>query len=143
MDNIPVRVENSIKLRVRYAETDKMGVVYHSNYLVYCEVARVELMRSCGLPYLEFEKEGYMMPLVESHVNYYSSAYFDDELKILATLSFELKPTTRIEYNISRNDTTIATGYTVHSFMHAVTRKAVRPPKSFIDSIIRTSRNYK
>jgi acyl-CoA thioester hydrolase len=126
---------NSTNIRVRYAETDKMGIVYNSNYLVYFEVARVELMRSCGLSYIEFENAGFMLPLVESHVNYYTSALFDDELRIEAILNFEMKATMRIDYNIYRDDTTIAKGYTVHSFMSSLTRKPVRPPKIFIDSL--------
>lgn len=132
-------VTNTAKIRVRYAETDKMGFVYNSNYLVYFEVARVELMRSCGLPYIQFEEEGFMLPLVESHVNYLSPSFFDDELSIEAKLTFEMKATIKIEYNIYRDNTTIAKGFTVHSFFSSKTRKPVRPPKVFIDSLKRYS----
>ena len=128
-------VANTTKIRVRYAETDKMGFVYNSNYLVYFEVARVEMMRACGLPYVDFENEGYMLPLVESYVNYLSPSFFDDELSVEAKLIFELKATMKIEYNIYRDNTTIAKGFTVHSFFSSKTRKPVRPPKVFIDSL--------
>ncbi|MFH1049819.1 MAG: thioesterase family protein [bacterium] len=133
-------LKNTCQIRVRYAETDKMGIVYNGNYLTYFEVARVELMRQTGLPYPEFEKAGYQLPLVESHVNYYSSAFFDDLLNIEALLNFEMKPVLKINYNIFRDNTTITTGYTVHSYFNNILKKAVRPPKIFVDAIIEASK---
>jgi acyl-CoA thioester hydrolase len=130
-----ITLRNICKIRVRYAETDKMGIVYNGNYLTYFEVARVELMRKTGLPYPEFEKAGYQLPLVESHINYISSAFFDDLLNIEAILNFELKPTLRINYNIFRDNSTIATGYTVHSYYNYLLKIPVRPPKIFVDAI--------
>ena len=127
-------INNICEIRVRYAETDKMGFVYNGNYLTYFEVARVEMMRAYGMPYYKLEKAGYQLPLVESHVNYKSPAYFDDLLKIEAVLKFEMKPLMKIEYNIYRGDSTITTGYTVHSFYNIITKKPARPPKVFVDA---------
>jgi acyl-CoA thioester hydrolase len=131
----PKIIKNIAQIRVRYAETDKMGIVYNGNYLTYFEVARVEMMRSFGLPYVVIEKSGYQLPLVESHVNYKSPAFFDDLLNIEASFAFELKPVLKIKYNIFRDNTTIATGHTVHSFFSIEKRKPVRPPKIFVDAI--------
>lgn len=135
----PVIIKNTAIIRVRYAETDKMGFVYNGHYLTFFEVARVEMMRNSGLPYAVFEKEGYQLPLVESHVNYKSPAFFDDLLQVESTLVFELKPIMKITYNIFRDNTTIATGYTVHSFFNAKLQRAVKPPKIFIEAMEKRS----
>jgi acyl-CoA thioester hydrolase len=131
-------LKNTCQIRVRYAETDKMGIVYNGNYLTYFEVARVELMRHTGLPYPEFEKAGYQLPLVESHVNYKTSAFFDDLLNIEAILNFEMKPTLKINYNIFRDNSTIATGYTMHSYYNYILKMPVRPPKIFVNALMET-----
>jgi len=135
-----ISLKNTCQVRVRYAETDKMGVVYNGNYLTYFEVARVAFMRETGLPYTDLEKAGYQLPLVESHVNYKTPAYFDDLLNIEAILSFEMKPVLTINYNIFRDNTTIATGYTVHSYFSVNLKRPVRPPKIFIDALIKASK---
>jgi len=128
-------IKNIAKIRVRYAETDKMGFVYNGNYLTYFEVARVEMMRNSGLPYTVLEKEGYQLPLIESHINYKSPAFFDDLLEIEACLAFEIKPIMKISYNIFRDNTTIATGHTLHSFFNANLKRAVKPPKIFVEAM--------
>ncbi len=85
------------ELRVRYADTDQGGVVYNSNYLVYFEVGRTEMMRELGVTYARLESEGTIMPVVESHVNYLSPARYDD-LLILETEVSELR---RVRVKIS------------------------------------------
>ncbi|MFC2131380.1 acyl-CoA thioesterase [Bacteroidota bacterium] len=135
----PLVLKNTCEIRVRYAETDKMGFVYNGEYLTYFEVARVEMMRAAGLAYRELEKAGFQLPLVESHVNYKSPAFFDDLLKVQATLNFEMRPVLKIEYNIFRDNTTIATGYTVHSYYNVAAKKPARPPKIFIDALVRAN----
>jgi acyl-CoA thioester hydrolase len=134
--NFPkIELKHITKVRVRYAETDKMGFVYNGIYLTYFEVGRTELMRSLGLPYSEFEKMGFQLPLVSSHIDYKTPAFYDDQLDIVATLNFEMKPTMKIDYNIFRNNSTIAEGYTVHSFINAETKKPVKPPEVFIEAL--------
>src|SRR5947209_19896677 len=75
-----------VRLRVRYAETDQMGVVYHANYLVWFEVGRVELMRQRGLEYKSMEAEGFGIAVVEAKARYKASARYDDELLIETSL---------------------------------------------------------
>jgi acyl-CoA thioester hydrolase len=134
-------LSNSCYIRVRYAETDKMGIVYNGEYLTYFEVSRVEMMRAIGFPYTEMEKQGYELPLVESHVVYLSPAYFDDLLEVQSFLKFESKPVLEIKYNILRGNTTIAKGYTKHSYFNVLTKKPVRPPKVFVDALVQAVEN--
>jgi acyl-CoA thioester hydrolase len=71
-------------VRVRYAETDKMGVVYYANYFVWFEVARADLLRSLGWSYRDMEQDGIILPVIEAHCEYLRPARYDDELEIRA-----------------------------------------------------------
>jgi acyl-CoA thioester hydrolase len=73
-------------LRVRYSETDKMGVVYHGNYAQYLEIGRTDALRQLGLTYKSFEDNGIMMPVLSLNCKYLKSAYYDDELTIITML---------------------------------------------------------
>lgn len=129
------RITNTAQVRVRYADTDKMGVVYNGKYFEYFEVGRAELMRSKGMSYTEFETAGYLLPLVETGAKFINSAYYDDLLDIQAEMIFENRATLRFEYNIFRSNSTIAKGYTVHTFMKSETMTPVKPPKIFIEAL--------
>lgn len=74
------------KIRVRYGETDKMGVVYHGCYPLYYEEARTEMLRSAGISYAALEQRGIMMPVMEMHVRYIASAYYDDLLTVCVAI---------------------------------------------------------
>jgi len=128
-------IEHTTEIRIRYADTDKMGVVYNGNYFTFFEIGRTELMRSFGLPYVEVEAKGYLLPLIEAKARYISPAYYDDILSINAKLALERKPTLKFEYNILRGDTTIAKGHTEHVFLNSDTMKPVRPPAMFMEII--------
>lgn len=128
-----ILLKHTTEIRVRYSDTDKMGFVYNGNYLAFFEIGRTETMRNYGLPYTVFEKEGFFLPVVEACVKYKSPSYYDDILKIGTVMKPELKATVRFDYNILRGDTTIAEGYTVHTFMNAISRKPVRPPLFYLD----------
>lgn len=105
------------KVRVRYAETDQMGIVYHSNYLIWFEVGRVELLRNAGLAYTTFEKQGLSVAVVEATCRYRRPALYDDELTIEASLeSFSSRKLT-FSYKIMRDETLLAEGQTVHVFV--------------------------
>ena len=73
---------NETEIRVRYGETDQMGVVYHANYAVYFEVGRTEWLREFGLTYKGMEGEGIMLPVISLSINYKNSARYDDVLKV-------------------------------------------------------------
>ena len=105
------------RIRVRYAETDKMGVVYYANYLVWFEVARTDLLRQAGWSYREMEADGYALPVVEAHCVYRQSARYDDELDI-RTRGLMLSPVRlRFDYLVVRaaDEALLAEGHTVHA----------------------------
>ena len=83
-------------VKVRYAETDQMGVVYHGNYAQYLEIARIDWLHALGISYKKMEEEGVMLPVYELKLQFKKSAKFDDELKIETTLL--RKPGVRIEF---------------------------------------------
>ena len=104
-------------LRVRYAETDKMGVVYYANYLVWFEVARADLLRSLGWTYREMEHAGVSLPVIEAHCEYHRSARYDDEIEV-RTEGRMLSPVRmEFQYKVFRRDDQVltASGRTVHA----------------------------
>ena len=108
------------RLRVRYAETDQMGIVYHSNYLIYMEVGRVELFRAAGLRYRDFERDtGLLLAVVEAGCNYLAPARYDDEVIVRASLGEANPRLILIRYQIRHAETgqAIAEGFTKHIFM--------------------------
>ena len=112
-------------VNVRYAETDKMGIVHHSVYPIWYELARTDLSKEAGFPYSKMEEMGIMSPLVELNCKYYSPAYYDDELTVTATVS-KLTPARIVfYYEVFRkaSDKPINTGYTVH----AIVNKDMKP----------------
>ncbi len=126
-------IVHTSSVRVRYAETDKMGVVYNGNYLAYFELGRTELLRSIGLPYAELECAGYMLPVLEAKVRYNLPAYYDDLLDIETTFRQDAAATIQMNYRLLRAGIAIAEGYTLHAFISSETRRAVRPPRIFLD----------
>ncbi|MBS1538510.1 MAG: acyl-CoA thioesterase [Bacteroidetes bacterium] len=131
-------ISHTSTVRVRYADTDKMGVVYNGNYLTYFEIGRTELLRAIKLPYSELEKSGCLLPVSEAKIKYKTPAVYDDILEITATFEYLANSATiTIEYNITRGTDCIAEGYTIHPFLNAMTRRPMRPPKIFIDTFER------
>jgi len=122
-------LKHTTKLRVRYGETDQMGIVNNAVYSAYFEVGRTEMFRHLGLPYSEIEKQGIMLPLSELHVKYLRSARYDDELTIETYV--EDFPTARIrfKYNIyNQSGQLLVKGETVLAFLDAHTRRPTRIP---------------
>lgn len=104
-------------LRVRYAETDKMGVVYYANYLVWFEVARADLLRSLGWTYREMEHAGVSLPVIEAHCEYHRTAKYDDEIEV-RTEGRMLSPVRmEFQYKVFRRGDQVltASGRTVHA----------------------------
>ncbi len=93
--------EHVTQLRVRYADTDKAGVVYYANYLAFFEVGRTELMRTLGCPYAVLEEEeGVIMPVIEAHVRYQAPAHYDDLLSVASRVTEVRKVRLRIDSRI-------------------------------------------
>lgn len=119
----------STQLRVRYADTDAMGVVYHANYLVWFEVGRVELMRSWGLPHSLFEKRGIFVPVIEASARYLYPARYDDLLEVRTKMADLSAARTRFAYEIVRAEDghPICEGRTLHAFVNLAGRPVALP----------------
>jgi acyl-CoA thioester hydrolase len=118
------------QLRVRYAETDQMGVVYHSNYFPYFETARAESIRQLGFTYADMEKMGIIMPVIEVQCRYLRPALYDDLLTIKVILK-ELPVHHKIEFHhevFNEKDELLATGKIILYFMEAKTMKRTTMP---------------
>ena len=107
------------KIRVTYAETDGMGVVYYANYLRWLEVGRTELMRSLGIAYKEMEDRGTFLPVSEVFCKYHASARYDDILIIETTVDFLRRASIQFSYRILRESdgALLITGSTLHAFV--------------------------
>ena len=124
------------KLRVRYSETDKMGVVYHGNYIQYFEVGRVEYMREIGLVYAELEEQGLGMPVVNINIDYILPAPYDEELTIETWI--ESLPTSKIVFHnraLNELGKLVCRAEVTLVFINGRFRP-VKAPKAFIDALI-------
>jgi acyl-CoA thioester hydrolase len=127
---------SSTPLRVRYAETDQMGVVYHGNYFAWFEVGRVELMRSLGLVYRVLEQEhGCVLPVVEVQCRYRQPARYDDELLLQTTLGALRGPMMKFRYQLFRPQggmqVLLAEAATTHVVVDQKTLKPCRLPEHY------------
>jgi acyl-CoA thioester hydrolase len=131
-----LEVKNTHQLYVRYAETDKMGVVYHANYYIYFETGRNELMRKYGITLVEYEaKDNVFFPLIDCYAKFLSPAHYDDLLTIETILVFDGLLSFRFDYVVRRGDLELCQGYTRHCFINQKTMKPVRPPKELITAL--------
>ena len=119
------------RLRVRYAETDQMGVVYHSNFVIWMEVGRVELLRSLGFTYREMEKDGYHLPVAEVKCRYKAPAKYDDLIRIRTKIVNLRGYLIHFFYEILRDDdgTLLAEGESVHIVVGPDMQKSALPEK--------------
>ena len=119
------------RVRVRYAETDQMGVVYHANYLVWFEVGRVEVLRNLGFSYKQMEADGFLIAVVEVTARYRAPARFDDELAIRTRVSAMRGPIFKFSYQIVRvaDETLLCEGETMHLVVDCEMRKATLPER--------------
>jgi len=124
------------EIRVRYADTDQMKMVYYAKYFEYFESARSDLLRKIGLPYPEIEHMGYFLPVIEAHAKYYKSAQYDDLIVVKTMLNEKPLARVRLMYEIrSKSGDLLAEGYTVHSFVSIKTQKPTRAPDRFLEAI--------
>ena len=112
-------------VRVRYAETDKMGVVYHGNYALYFEIGRVEWLRDLGISYDKMEKDGIMLPVVSLTMNYKKSAYYDEILTIVTILKKCSGVKIEFDYEIYNEKNELLT--TANSVLVFIDMKTNRP----------------
>lgn len=97
-------MEGVVRLRVRYAETDQMSLVYHPHYLVWCEMGRTELMRQLGFAYANIERGGTLLAVAEVAIRYARAARYDDEIRVLTRIDNVQSRTITFSYRIYRED---------------------------------------
>jgi len=120
------------RLRVRYAETDQMGVVYYANYLVWMEVGRVELCKACGFSYRDMEiDDGVLLAVAEAQCRYRAPARFDDEVIVKTWIAEANKRmvTFAYEMRLADSETVLATGTTRHLFVNRKMERTRMPDK--------------
>lgn len=118
-----------IEVRVRYAETDQMGVVYHANYAQYFEIGRVEWLRNQGISYKWMEENGIMLPVVSLTMNYKKPAKYDDILTVTTILKSQTSVKIEFDYEI-RNQVgkLLTTGYSMLVFIDMKSGRPTLPP---------------
>ncbi|MDO6472020.1 thioesterase family protein [Maribacter sp. 1_MG-2023] len=127
---------NEISFRIRYNETDQMGVVYHGNYAQYLELARVEWLRSLGISYKSMEEGGIMLPVISLSIKYLKSALYDDLITVKVIL--KKKPAVRIEFDYEITNEAgelLATANTVLVFMDMKRKRPTRCPQLLLDKL--------
>ena len=127
---------SQVKLRVRYAETDRMGYCYYGNYAAYFEVARVEALRGLGITYRSLEDSGILLPVLDFQVKYLKPAYYDDELVIKTTIS-EM-PSARIRFTYETfniNEERLNFAETTLVFVNTTANKPVKAPEELINAL--------
>ena len=125
-------------IRVEYHHTDQMGIVHHSNYVKFFEVARTEWLRAAGLTYAEMERRGVMMPIVDVHVKYRMPAYYDEIIRVKVMV--EQMPMARMTFNYEihgEDGRDIASGSTTLGFIDSVTRRPQRAPQWLLEVLER------
>lgn len=127
-------IESKSRIRVRYAETDKMGVVYHANYFAWFEVARIEMLDALGVPYKGLEDEGYLLPVIEANAHYLQPARFDDVLEVRCRIASLPRLKIHIDYEVYRGEDLLATGHTLHAFVNEK-GKVLKPPARLMEAM--------
>jgi len=128
---------NKFSFRIRYGETDQMGVVYHGNYAQYLEMGRVEWLRSLGFSYKSMEEKGVMLPVISLHLDFKKSATYDDEITVITKL--KNLPAVRIEFDFeirNQHDELLVTANTVLVFMDKKTKRPIKCPPEIMERIL-------
>ncbi len=128
--------EYKVEVRVRYGETDQMGVVYHGSYVPYFEIGRVEWLRNKGVSYKDMEQNGIALPIVSMHLNYKKPAKYDD----LLTIHTKLKSYSgvKIEFDCeirNENEELLTTAHFILVFVDVNSGKPISPPQYILDVI--------
>ena len=127
---------DEIQIRVRYGETDQMGVVHHGNYALYLEMGRIEWLRKLGVSYKKMEDNGVMLPVVSIALNYKKSAGYDEVINVKTQL--KNKPTAKIEFDYTitnQKGDILTTANTVLVFVDKETKRPVKAPKYILEAL--------
>ena len=127
---------DKIQIRVRYGETDQMGVVYHGNYALYLEMGRIEWLRKLGISYKTMEENGIMLPVVSLTINYKKPASYDDLINVKTQL--KNTPTAKIEFEYeitNEKGEILTTAATTLVFIDKKTNRPIKAPAYILDVI--------
>ena len=128
--------EYQFQVRVRYAETDQMGVVYHGNYAQYFEMGRVEWLRNMGVSYKWMEENGVMLPVVSLSMNYKKPARYDDLLTVKTILKSQTSVKIEFDYEIySEGNELLTTGYSMLVFVDMKSGRPMLPPDYVLEKL--------
>lgn len=128
--------ENEIFIRIRYGETDQMGVVHHGNYALYLEMGRTEWLRTFGISYSQMEKQGVMLPVISMSLNYKKSAHYDEVIKVKTQLKRTPAVKIEFEYEITNEAGEILVqANTVLAFINMKTRRPMKCPDYILDKL--------
>jgi acyl-CoA thioester hydrolase len=127
---------NHVNIRVIYADTDAMGIVYHTNYIRWFEIGRTELLRSVGIVYAEMEAGGYNLPLTEAYCNYLFPAKYDQLIVVETELEYLKRASMKFLYTIwdEEREKALVEGYTIHACTNKM-GKIVRIPSFILDRV--------
>ena len=123
------------KIKVRYCETDQMGIVHHGNYINYFEHSRIEWIKKNGFSYAELEMSGLILPVSKLNISYLSPAFFDDELTIETELTEVPSSKLIFNYSILRNNIVITKAQTILAFVNKHSKKPMKCPKEIYDKL--------
>jgi len=127
---------NEIFIRIRYGETDQMGVVHHANYPLYLEMGRTEWLRTFGISYSKMEKEGVMLPVISMALKYKKSAYYDEVIKVKTQLKKIPSVKIEFEYVITNEaDEILVEASTVLAFINMKTKRPMKCPDYILDKL--------
>jgi len=120
---------NEARIRIRYKDTDRMGVVYYGNYLTFFEVGRAELMRDLGFPYAEIEADGYMLVVTEARAKYHANVGYDAEVTVKTKIARVRNASIRFDYEVvDESDKLLVSGHTSHACLNSDLKLVRIPP---------------
>ncbi|MDX1277763.1 thioesterase family protein [Oceanihabitans sediminis] len=128
--------DNEILIRIRYGETDQMGVVHHGNYALYLEMGRTEWLRSSGISYSQMEKDGVMLPVISMSLNFKKSAHYDEVIRVKTKLT--KTPSVKIEFDYEITNQAgelLVEANTVLAFINMQTKRPMRCPDYILEKL--------
>ncbi len=130
---------NKFSFRVRYGETDQMGVVYHGNYAQYLEIGRVEWLRDKGISYKKLEESGVILPVISLQINFKKSAVYDDLITVETIL--KKTPSVRIEFDykiFNENNDLLIEANTVLAFLDKKKNRPIKCPEDLLERLTKS-----
>jgi len=129
-------ISSYISFRIRYGETDQMGVVYHGNYAQFLEMGRIDWLRSLDISYKNMEENNIILPVISLQCSFKKSAEFDDEITVKTTLKKTPAVKIEFEYEITnQKNELLTTGNTVLAFLNKTTKKPMRCPEYILEKL--------